>query len=135
MKCRSGFVSNSSSSSFVMVGIKVPVKKLHELLGLEYEPSEELDTYTIQKELKDKFKCDFKIESCDNFFNRDDKSHEVVIGKSHCTIDDGCVCDITPSEEFKDSVAQEIDRLDICDNPVTAKDLSIYVQYISNDNF
>lgn len=43
MKTRNGFVSNSSTSSFLMVGFEVSEEKLHELLVPKYWAEEEFE--------------------------------------------------------------------------------------------
>jgi len=75
MKIRSGFVSNSSSSSFILFGIKVEDKEYKDLCE-SFLPKECIDKY-IEKYYKDEDKED--IEWCDLWYDNQDETELDVI--------------------------------------------------------
>lgn len=136
MKIRNGFVSNSSSSSFVIRGLTIPTKELIEILDIKIEDSTidkcELDYYVAYEsesiKVKELSKDNLELQTIRSFFDGKE-SGEIIIGQHLGHGHDGEVCEI---EEPNDT--DIIDRLKKHKIPIT-KPLRTYMQYISNDNY
>ena len=122
MKVRNGFVSNSSSSSFVVRGVKISKQKLAEALGLE----ELDDTYDI-------FKKPLITRNAGNYFTSD-KDAYLIVGKKLMELDDG---EVVAIKEYTE--AQDIELKQLIDaathGNIQLEDIKTYIQYVSNDNF
>ncbi|MCK9428937.1 MAG: hypothetical protein M0R17_02865 [Candidatus Omnitrophica bacterium] len=138
MKIRNGFVSNSSSSSFVIRGTKVNTDECIKLFNID---TSDEDCYNLNKPTdKDAFVQDrlysklskdgLEIETIRSYFDGEEAG-EIIIG-----------IDISNENDGLDGVVVELDELD--DNQIKEKlakynihpkQLRTYIQYISNDNY
>jgi len=135
MKVRQGFVSNSSSQSFVIRGIKIDTKKLSKLCEITWVKSDtELsDLFTdVQNHVTDKLDG-YTVEPTGCYFGDVDYK-EVIVGKELESLEDGCATEydnkaITAQDK---KIVEDFKQIGI---DIDEKDLSLFVQYISNDNF
>ena len=143
MKTRSGFVSNSSSSSFIVRGIKVNFKEICKKMGIKKTDAVEDDgdgEDDILFELTEKMQKTFKVKDIieirafQNFFSGADGEEfdEVIIGADakDANLEDGDVVEIKSTDSIDDKVRTELAKLGFKD--VT---LSTFVHYLSNDNY
>jgi hypothetical protein len=135
MKQRLGFVSNSSSSSFVIRGVKTSEGEIVENVkkaGLKvYDrfsdiPEEERGLYMYEGVSEN-----LDIQSTRYFFGGDE-TDECVVGKSLSTFDDGEVVELPEGDQIDAEVVEELKTLGINVKP---SELRTYIQYISNDNY
>ena len=121
MKIRAGFVSNSSSSSFIIRGVSVNGDVLSELLGIS---KDDLYYHKI---------ADLECRAYTNYFDDADRKKftDFIIGKEwgSCA-DDGDVVEVVDDIERDKGILESLNKLGI---PVTK--LSTFFQYISNDNY
>ena len=114
MKIRSGFVSNSSSSSFCIYGIEIDVEELREkLLSSEILSEEDKkylseieDTYEIVEMLEYN---DMKIENISNIefhYMGEYNPDSVYIGRSWSLIEDD-----KTGKEFKEDVENKLKKI------------------------
>ena len=118
MKIRSGFVSNSSSSSFIINGVKVTNKVYEDKLEkIEWEEMRKLG---------------LGIEP-DRYYFSDDEADGYIVGLADKEPDDGAVTEITPlTEELKEKIVDQMSDIGI---EINVDDVKTYVQFISNDNY
>jgi hypothetical protein len=133
MKIRTGFVSNSSSSSFIIHGFEFNIKEMADKLEIP-ENSRECDSgtcYAIKNKLSLKGwgKGTISIEETRDFFDGNDTGVG-IIGMILGVMDDGCVFKIPKVDEAK--LRKKLYNL--LGREVTEK-FHTYVQYISNDNY
>ena len=131
MKVRNGFVSNSSSSSFIIRGMKLTTDEIIKTLNIPQSEIDELqeDEYELMELLGSKFDG-FSVEPDGNFFGGQDYE-TLVIGEYVGDLDDGEVMELqefTPEDDAK--ILAKFEALGFTD-----KSLRTYVQMISNDNF
>lgn len=134
MKIRIGFVSNSSSSSFVVRGVKVPTDKIIKLFNIdpsenkeENKDSVERDNY-IAYESTDKVKKDgLCMETIRSFFDGEEHG-EIIIGQTIETGEDGEVKELEEPDD--NAIIEKLNKYDL-----KVKKLRTYMQYISNDNY
>lgn len=131
MKIRNGFVSNSSSSSFIIRGIKLHKNEIIETLHIPQEDIDKCndDEYEIFDFLSSKFKG-LSVEFDGNYFgNRDYET--LVIGKNRGNFEDGEVTEYEdPTIEEDKELIQKFEELGFKN-----KKLKTYIQMISNDNY
>ena len=130
MKIRNGFVSNSSSSSFIIRGMKLKRDKIISTLNIsQSEIDENDDDYEIYEFLGKKFGNNFSIEPDGNYFGGID--YEIlIVGDSLGRLEDGEVIEFKDRTEEQDkAILDKFEALGF-----TGK-LSTYIQMISNDNY
>lgn len=114
MKTRKGFVSNSSSSSFIIQGIVIEGELGESLYNKSWS---ELNALGIKvKELRDYFS--------------DDEPEGYLVG-----IDIGSMCDGVPTKIKQLPVTEVIEVLKKVGIHANPEEVSVYVQFISNDNY
>ena len=143
MKLHVGFISNSSSSSFVVRGIKVSRDELIKVLGLDIDKKkleEEYDGnlfYAIIEEayLKEK-KLGIDIETMvtgpveEELEDDDPLKKFFIVGKSLGEMDDGVVYDLGETKIDDKEVIQLLEKAGF-----KVEKLSTFVRYLSNDNY
>jgi hypothetical protein len=123
MKIRTGFVSNSSSSSFVIRGAKYSVETVR--LALDIETEDIFDDLWRRKDLKP-----LTFEG-DRFFFSSDSNENVIIGMESVRLDDGMVTELPePDENTDNEIKNKLIELGL-----PSKELRTYVQFVSNDNY
>lgn len=130
MKIRNGFVSNSSSSSFIIRGMKISTDEAIEKLGISQEEIDncEEDDYEISQLISKKLKG-FQIEYDGNCFYEMDYT-TLIVGESLGYLNDGEAIELkeyTPEEN--EALLKKFEKLGF-----TGK-LSTFVQMVSNDNY
>lgn len=131
MKVRNGFVSNSSSSSFVVRGVKLKIDKLAK--RLEIDPLAPSLFYKICG----KIGCSWGngkvvVESTKSYFNRNEDidNMDVIVGVQLVDLDDGVPKVLLDIDDTK--IRQRIEKKI---GSIEKEKLQTYAQYISNDNF
>ena len=107
MKVRSGFVSNSSTSSFLIYGAYLDTSKLEELLGInQVEPSDSADSdEEVDRVEKDVY--DILEEKCGEFdLELTDGTYGYYIGASWDSVGDS-----ETGKEFKQRVKDNLKKL------------------------
>jgi len=155
MKVRQGFVSNSSSSSFILRGMKFTTKELIAALkisqeevnecGEEYEIMELIDSklsgpgkYGNLEEFRAKVengvtleeeKLHLDLHETGNFFGSSDYDN-LIVGKYMGDFEDGEVTEIGGNEGWIDEyVTRQLAKIGLSGTMKT------YVQMVSNDNY
>ena len=130
MKIRSGFVSNSSSSSFIIRGMKISVDEAIKKLNIPQEEIDECqeDEYELFELVGGKF-GDFEIEPDGNYFGSQDYT-SMIVGEDLGSLDDGEAVELkeyTPEEN--QALLEKFEALGFTGT------LKTYVQMVSNDNY
>jgi len=129
MKIRNGFVSNSSSSSFIIRGMKISSDEIIEKFKIPKEDVDECeDDYSLFEFLSDKFEG-FSVHADGNYFGDQDYS-TLVIGESLGSLGDG---DVTEMKEY--TVEENKKLLSKFEELGFTGELKTYVQMVSNDNY
>lgn len=131
MKLRNGFVSNSSSSSFIIRGTKLKTDEIIKTLNIPQSEIDDFDNdeYELFDFLSGKFKG-LSVEVDGNFFGGRDYQ-TMVIGKSIGHLEDGEVTELpdVTTEQDKE-IIEKFETLGF-----EIKELKTYIQMISNDNY
>lgn len=126
MKIRNGFVSNSSSSSFVIRGVKLKIVDVAK--RLKEDPTQD-DLFDVLSDRFDYGKGKVNCESARCFF--DGESHntaDVIVGVQVADLDDGNVVEIKDPDDIRirKKIEGKVGKIG---------NLKTYAQYISNDNY
>lgn len=126
MKTRQGFVSNSSSSSFVVRGFLIKKKKLAKALGIEL--TEDWDGLRV--EVEKRTKNFLTVEDTRDYFDGAE-TDDCVVGKESGELNDGVVAELDePTEQSDIEIVEKAASIGI-----EAGKLRTYVQFIGNDNY
>lgn len=139
MKIRTGFVSNSSSSSFVIRGVELPKTLVAERLGIKVELNEDedkgdfLDALTEEIGIKLSSWKDYELTSEDtrDFFDGEVTS-TIIVGCHLVHLEDGCA---TQLPEANDEKIIEVIQKKLGLTAEEIGQLHTFVQYIGNDNY
>ena len=132
MKVRTGFVSNSSSSSFILRGMKLTSDDIIKTLNIS---KDEIDAFDedegeIYEFLYDKLgEYDFSVEMDGNYFGGQDYS-TLIVGESIGSLNDGEAVELPDRTPEQDKVLLE--KFEVLGFKGTLK---TYIQMVSNDNY
>jgi hypothetical protein len=138
MKIRNGFVSNSSSSSFVIRGTKINTDECIKLFSIDTSDSDcyDLNKPTdkdafVQDQLYSKLSKDgLEIETIRSYFDGEEAG-EIIIGVDICHDEDGLDGVVVELDEPDDKQIKE----KLAKYNIHPGKLRTYMQYVSNDNY
>lgn len=132
MKVRNSFVSNSSSTSFVIRGIEIKTQKVLDQLSMEFkckycDPQAD-DCDCVAHKIDSKLKG-LNCKSTVDFFDGE-QTGTVIIGSKLCDLNDGVVEKLpNPNDEkIKEKISEALNMNEV-------KKLHTFVQFVSNDNY
>lgn len=144
MKVRNGFVSNSSSSSFIIRGCSFEIISFcKELINNKTIPDPGFTDgdWDDHEQVSELFwgissllqKNGLALEEDRYFFDTEDTPVEsIIIGKTIAGLDDGQVSALpNPTVEGDNDIKSSIEKLGV----KVTQEIKTYVQYVSNDNF
>ena len=129
MKTRNGFVSNSSSSSFIIRGIKVKDEEAIKVLGLNPDEIEEDCVWDVASCKLSDLESKLEAQTTTYYFGGD-PTGETIIGKCYDP-DDGVILEIQDDAKADEEIRGALKKLGF----KNAEKLSTFFQYVSNDNY
>jgi hypothetical protein len=142
MKIRQGFISNSSSSSFILRGSIFTRDEIIDALNIrdkveEMKEKDEIEKwydseYDIVEYIQKILPKELKIEPTGNLFEDSLSFDNIYLGKSVGRLEDGGTIEIKDPTEEKDKEIFDLYEKIGLNKP---EKLHTYVQMISNDNY
>ncbi len=123
MKIREGFVSNSSSSSFIFRGIKITIDKLIENFNLN---KDDKGLYDQIEDILEKYELD--VNPTGNCYDEYDYNN-LIVGKFSGNLNDGEITELDDDELLDQDILNKLQSIGLSGN------LKTYIQMISNDNY
>ena len=126
MKIRNGFVSNSSSQSFMIRGVLLKYEAVGMVLGINLD---KMELYEIERILKQK---SINLDTLSpRYYFGGENTKDIILGISLDSLEDSEVREITDKEltANDDKIKKELEKLNM-----KPESLSTFIQYISNDN-
>jgi len=134
MKIRNGFVSNSSSSSFIIRGMKISIDEAIKKLSISQEEIDECgeDEYELFELVSGKFDG-FNVEPDGNYFGEQDYS-TLIVGEDAGRLEDGDVVELKEyTSEENQAILEKFEKLGF--DVWGMGKLRTFVQMVSNDNY
>lgn len=130
MKIRKGFVSNSSSSSFIIRGTMVDKVDVYTLLGMDLTEDHE-NVWDNMHEFIKKADVNLDFNPNEDYFTEESNPTQWIIGQRIGELPDGKVVELKEPSGLTDSkIIGDLRKLGIM-----ATELKTYAQMVSNDNW